>query len=511
MADNKTFYSRDDIESAHQKLTRAKQFVHQGQATEAERIYRQLILDYPEYYSAHRAIAGLYIHQKKFYLAYQHLSVALGGDNTDYYSMLNMEALTIELDMIRTGLKLSEDIEHLGEKMGLKKHSDVHHFNKGSLLLKNHEYAKAIIEFKWCLKSKPLSVEPALKLIKCYRDLGNYTAGLIVIEKFIKNKKVESNQFIYALSDFPAKFIKKNVRRYLFVAEKITPSNHEEKIGWTFSIAKLYHINGDYKKAWDKFCLANEMVKDDIKDKFQTNSQWEKEILSWAKNTDFKKTFFTENSSNTQPLYILGPSRSGKTSLEKALGWIPGIRKGLESKILSDSTAQAFNVGNRLPSGYLPHLPDELIPEFVNFYRSSYKENAQDSSIYTVTTPGLVTSVPSILSALPNAKFIFMKRNVHDIALRMFFTHYSNANYHSYDYKWCLNYVEWYYKLVDVWQNKFPDKVILIDYKTLVNNSAEQLKVILAFLEIEKPAPVDFGIPNDIGVSEPYLALIRGG
>jgi hypothetical protein len=165
-------------------------------------------------------------------------------------------------------------------------------------------------------------------------------------------------------------------------------------------------------------------------------------------------------------------------------------------------------VGDCLPSNYLPFLQDDLIPEFVNFYRSAFNEYAQGSSICTTTTPGYVSSVPAILSALPNAKFIFMKRDHQDIALRMFFRHYKNANFHSYDFTWALNYIKWYYELVDIWQAKFPKSVITIEYKTLLAQPDEQLKIILDFIGVKQAAPKSFAYPDDIGFSKPYQALI---
>ncbi|MEH6503414.1 MAG: sulfotransferase [Cycloclasticus sp.] len=508
MADKKVFYTNIEINTAYKQLCNAKELSENGQKATAENAYKQLLLQFPKYYAAHRGVAGLYIEQKRFYLAFEHLSIALGGDNLDYYSMVNLEALAFELGMFETGRKLSVDIEAVGSKLGLKKHSDVHYFNKGNLLYKTDSYQEAIVEFKKCLKSKPDNAQSALKLIECYKRIGEYQQGLQLIEKFLSKKHKKTNEFIYMLSDFPAQLILKNIRRYVAIAEKTVPANEEERIAKLLSLARYYHANKDFKKSWDSLSGANNIVKGQIKEQYANDSQWEKDLLSWAKNTKFKKPLADSNL-KTLPLFILGPSRSGKSSLETALGWLPGLKEGLESKLLSESTSHAFNVGNRLPSGYLPFLPDDLMPEFTNFYRSAFKEEAQNSSIFTTTTPGLVASVPTIIHALPNAKFIFLIRDYQDIALRMYFTHYNNSNHHSYDFKWSLNYIKWYYELVDTWKKKFPSSVMTINYESLIADPAEQIKTILDFLDIKEAVPESITLPNDCGFSTPYEALIN--
>tara|TARA_R110002111_G_scaffold77334_3_gene122828 strand:+ start:29919 stop:31454 length:1536 start_codon:yes stop_codon:yes gene_type:complete len=507
MADKKVFYTRTEINAAYKLLSNAKALANNGQKDTAENAYKQLLLQFPEYYAAHRGLAGLYIGQKRFYLAFEHLSIALGGDNLDYYSMLNLEALAFELGMFETGRKLSADIEAVGNKLGLKKHSDVHYFNKGNLLFKTDRYQEAIVEFKKCLKSKPDSAQAALKLIECYKRIGEYQQGLQLIEKFLSKKHKKTNEFIYMLSDFPARLITKNIRRYVTIAEKIAPKDKEERLAKLFALAKYYHANKDFKKSWGSLCEANNIVKKQIKEQYHNDSQWEKDLLKWAKNTKFKKPH-TDNILETLPLYILGPSRSGKSSLEGALGWLPGLKKGFESKLLSESTSHAFNVGDRLPSGYLPFLPDDLAPEFTNFYRSAFKESADNSSILTTTTPGLVASVPTIVHALPNAKFIFLIRNHQDIALRMYFTHYKNSNHHAYDVNWSLNYIKWYYELVDTWKKKFPDSVLTISYESLIAEPTEQIKTILDFLDIKETVPEGLTLPDDCGFSKPYQAML---
>lgn len=508
MPDIKINYTQEEIDKSFQALHQAKELSQRGQKADAEKLYKKLIAQFPNYYAAHRGLAGLYIEREEYTLAFQHLAITLGSDNFDYYSMINMEALTFELGMFETGCQLSQAIEKAGDTLGLKRHSDVHYFNKGHILLKSNEYEKAAVEFKKCLRLKPDNEKAALKLIECYKHTGKFQQGLELTEKFLNNKCKRRDEFICLLSDFPAPLISKNINRYLSLAETIEPLDDEVRLTKLFALARYYHINGAFGQSWATISEANNLVKKGVSKHYLNDAAWEKQLLRWAKNARFKKQPVPHNAPKTLPLYILGPSRSGKTSLEAALSWLPGLSNGYENKMLSNSTLRAFNAGDRLPSGYLPFLPDALMPEFVNFYRSEFRKYAQDASIYTTTTPGLVSSVPAIIHALPNAKFIFLQRNHKDIALRMYFTHYRHSNHHAYDFSWSMNYIKWYYEMVEIWRKKFPQAVIVVDYKTLVTETESQIKKILDFLGISEQIPGDLNIPDDSGFSEPYLDRI---
>ncbi len=508
MKENDLSFKLKDIESAYNTLMRAKNLSNKGEYKESEKICKELITNFPKYYAAHRELAKIYIEQKQFYSAFQHLALALSGDQSDYFSLLNLEALTYELEFFETGQDLSELIEIVGKKYGIKQHSDVHFLNKGKILLKNHEYINSAIEFEKCLHADPQNEEIALKLIESYEAIGKYKESLELIEKFISGSGSKKNNFIYLLSAFPKSLIQKNVKRYITIANNLNAEG-EEETQRLFSLARFYHMEKKYAQAWSEISKANERVKLTIGNKHLDDKNWEENILRWAKDTEFNVPPISDDEPETLPLYMLGPSRSGKSCLEKALEWIPGIKLGFENKLLSNATSRAFNTGDRLPATFLPFLPDQLLPEFVSCYRSMFRETTQGTKIFTTTTPGLITAVPAIVYALPKAKFIFLKRNPLDTAFRMYFKHYRNSHFHSYDINWSLDYIKWYYDLADIWRIKFPNAILTIEYESLVTKPTENINNIMTFLGINKKVPNDLVIPNDSGFSDPYHALYK--
>lgn len=508
MKDKDLIFSLKDIETAYARFVHAKELVESGEISKSEYIYKELISQYPKYYAAHRELAKIYIERKEYYLAFQELALALAGDQSDYFSLLNLEALSFELEMFETGRNLSELIEIVGEKNNIKQHSYVHFFNKGKILLENKDYSRATVEFERCLHENSKNEDAALKLVECYNSIGKNEEALHLIEKFISNKCKKMNNFIYLLSSFPRPLIQENIKRYISITEKLKFSKEDETNRF-FSLARFYHVDKCHDKAWEQITQANNNVKKTINKKYHDDRRWEEELLIWARDTQFDVSVAENDEPETLPLFMLGLSRSGKSSLEKALDWLPGARLGYENKLLSNATSQALNAGDRLPSGFLPFLPDTLLPKFVSFYRASFRENAKGASIYTTTTPGLITGVPAIIYALPKAKFIFMSRNPLDTAFRMYFTYYRNSHYHSYDIDWCLAYINWYDELVKTWEKKFPQAVMTVKYENLVTSPSENLKRILDFLEIKAKIPSDLMIPNDCSFSDPYHHIYK--
>ena len=507
MIDKKASYTLEEIKSSYQLLETGKAHIANGHESEAERIFRRLIDDFPEYYAAHRSLAGLYIKRKNYQLAFQHLALALAGDNLDYYSMLNLEAIAFELGQIDAGEQLSLMIETIGSQLGLKKHSDVHYFNKGNILLKKNEYKKASIEYKKCLRSKRNSEQPAIKLIRCYIHMGQHKEALALCESYLSKKPDRAFQFVQSIASLPTRFIKKNTKRYLRIANDFAPLDDEQQIMKMFTVAKYEHVSKNYKQAWSLVREANQRIRKDVEGAHLYTVEREKELMQWAKDLRVKKKTPQDNQSEAIPLYILGPSRSGKTSLETALEWLPGYRKGHECKILSQSTSHAFNTGDQLPSGALAMLPDDLMPEFANFYRSAFRQSAKDASVYTTTTPGLIGNVPAILYAKPDAKFIFLHRAPDDVAFRMFFTNYRTGNLYSYDLAWCRAYISWYYELVDIWSKKFQQSILIINYEEMINHPNLEVKRVLEFIGRDDKVPEDMEIPGDHGFSYPYLDM----
>jgi hypothetical protein len=87
------------------------------------------------------------------------------------------------------------------------------------------------------------------------------------------------------------------------------------------------------------------------------------------------------------PLFILGPSRSGKSSLEILMAQVPGVRRGYESRIVARAANMAAHAAGLPRKGTLADLPVDLENAFFRYFQAILEEHAKGSDIVTLTLP----------------------------------------------------------------------------------------------------------------------------
>jgi hypothetical protein len=215
----------------------------------------------------------------------------------------------------------------------------------------------------------------------------------------------------------------------------------------------------------------------------------------------------------TTSLFILGPSRSGKTSLEKLVGSGSRVKLGYENYLVHDATRRTNQFAGRLGDRDLLQLPVELYDDFTALYLAALNEKAPGCDIFTNTMPGLITRVGPILQAIPKARFVFVRRNVDDLAVRIFFKDYRRGNTYSYRLPDVYAYVAWYHRMEDMWAKKYPAHVMLVAYEDMVANPAAILARVTEFCGVAAPTGDLLDIGDDRNCAKPFremLAAHRG-
>jgi len=113
-----------------------------------------------------------------------------------------------------------------------------------------------------------------------------------------------------------------------------------------------------------------------------------------------------------------------------------------------------------------------------------------------------------IASIIPNVRFVLMRRDLRDIAFRIYMTKYLRANAYAYDLKSIGAYLEWYNQMMDLMAERFPDITVSVKYEDMVADPHAELRRVadLCGLAVsDRPVPE---LGDDRGVSLPYRALI---
>jgi hypothetical protein len=128
--------------------------------------------------------------------------------------------------------------------------------------------------------------------------------------------------------------------------------------------------------------------------------------------------------------------------------------------------------------------------------------------VFTNTRPGHLFNAGSIAAIFPNARFILVKRNLEDNALRIFMRKYARGNSYAYDLRTIREHLTWCHDMMDVLAEKLPHMVRVIHYEDMVADPAAALRTALELCGLAMPTKPVPEIGDDRGCAEPYRQLM---
>ena len=133
-----------------------------------------------------------------------------------------------------------------------------------------------------------------------------------------------------------------------------------------------------------------------------------------------------------------------------------GRRRGFESRLVEPAVRQAAQLSGLLTLNDLAELPASLDERFRHFYNQNIREFATgDARIVTDTHPGMITAIGQfVATTIPSAKFVFVRRDQFDTALRIFMKPYRRGNHYAYDIRTIFEHLAWYEAMIDLWCRK---------------------------------------------------------
>lgn len=228
-----------------------------------------------------------------------------------------------------------------------------------------------------------------------------------------------------------------------------------------FMKANLLMHRGDVAKAAGTFEKANTKKRAELFADGQNPESW-KEV--WHQPMMPLQEASSKEGCPLSVLLILGPSRSGKSTLEALLADNKAIVPRFE--------AVDFDVLKQAASTAVTSLSASEKTRIVR--RALYLEATRDRQIseklIVCTNPHLVHHVP-ILNTLLNEMFIvWIKRNTPDLMADIYTNMYARGNVYSYDIKSIGAYLQAYDDRMSLIERSLPNRVIRIGYQDMLDN-----------------------------------------
>jgi tetratricopeptide (TPR) repeat protein len=245
-------------------------------------------------------------------------------------------------------------------------------------------------------------------------------------------------------------------------------SNIQDQSQRLFFEANLFTHNGEYEEAFKRFVEANHIksneIASDVENLTQNYDKIVNRIQGWSPHI-LKQTEYS-----LKKLFLLGPSRSGKSSLEKLLMRIPKIYPMYEN--ISLNTLQELEVGSKEVKTFdMAEL----------FCKDEHRLLGDGYSFVTSTLPESMFHIDRLLDGLVNSFCILVKRDQTDVASEIFTREYRNGNFFSYNHSSIQDYLNTYSVIWEEIKRKAPHRTLEIEYEDILMKPKEILDQINQF------------------------------
>ncbi len=253
-----------------------------------------------------------------------------------------------------------------------------------------------------------------------------------------------------------------------------------EKIQLNFALGKAYEDIKNYEKSFKFYSDGNKFLANGTSEKLMSEIEQFENIKTQFSNFMPAKTGRKREKlfDTISPVFIVGMPRSGTTLVEQILASHSEVEPLGELTNFHSALAHSKCVERAI-----------CAEDFYNIgahYLDSIRYKKSEKRYFTDKMPFNFLWIGFILMAIPNAKIIHISRDPMAVCWSNFKTYFSNNNatYHT-----CLNAIGTYYKsyeeLMVFWEDLFPDKMYHQSYENLTQDTEDNIRKILAYLELE--------------------------
>jgi Flp pilus assembly protein TadD len=237
-----------------------------------------------------------------------------------------------------------------------------------------------------------------------------------------------------------------------------------------FFRANVFKHRGDLDASFDELCKANHLKWESVREQAEIEHAEQTDSLDRIKHWHPKNRVVTND--QLVKLIIVGPSRSGKSLLERLIVESSQVKPLYET--FSKSYAPKSGSNNGIDVGKL--FEDLYLENEVDLLTKGYKA-------VTTTNPGQVFYADYLLDNLVNSYFLIISRDERDNVAEIFAMDYTNGNSYSYSQNSIKRYLAIYSAICDELYKKAPAQCIRLSFQDLVSKPKQTLSGVADFLQ----------------------------
>jgi tetratricopeptide (TPR) repeat protein len=275
---------------------------------------------------------------------------------------------------------------------------------------------------------------------------------------------------------------------------KSSTSSPDKNIFMYYALGKELEDLGRWKESFDYYKKAGEAVLSSAKYDVADDIRVIDSIIKTC-NVDWISRGTPSNHPKTSaktPVFIVGLPRTGTTLVERILSSHSQVESADETFFMQMAIRHVSGAGgiNELDETIIKNAADKDIHLIAEHYMASVEYRLTGQSLFIDKFPYNFLYLGFIAKAFPKARIIYLKRNPMDACFAMF-----KQSFFKFAYS--LDDLGRYYvaqdKLRKHWQSVIGNRLIEVDYESLVTAQVADTKEILSKLGLEfEPACLEF-------------------
>jgi len=376
----------------------------------------------------------------------------------------------------------------------------------GDVCREECEYELARDAYGQALALDPTLVPAAIGLGWSLMDLGEPAEAARVFEGLV-TRGVRLIEPLRALAALPASAVGLDLQEHLDRAERDAGESKEE-FETTAAFLRVIALDRAerHPEAWRHAVEANRRVFRGLDGNVRRLA--ERRGNSLAALRAHPGGVAPGSSAQPVSLFILGPSRSGKTMMEKLVSGLSGVKRGYENPIVENAVRRTCHSSSLPPESLLERLPPQFHPLCRDIYADELARRVVSANVFTNTNPGAINEAARMIEAFGNVRFILMKRNLEDNLLRIYMRRYTTGNAYAYDLKAARDHIVWYGEMTDLMAEKFPNIVRVIRYEEMISDPAAALRAAAQLCGLPAPVEPPPTLAGDAGCAGAYRRLM---
>jgi tetratricopeptide (TPR) repeat protein len=485
------------------RLQQAEQLRQKGQFDDAQSICESLLQLHPDYAGALHTLGLIAGDREDHQQALNYLVRAAMLNPHSWMTLTALSGVYLRLGAVEKAK------ETIGQARQIEPKQAAVFLLQGDIFREDREYEFARDAYRHALAIDPNLVAAEIGLGWCLADLGEYRQATEVFESLVQ-RGTPLVEPLRALASLPATAVRIDLLRPL---EKVRRQQDESAAQFERAIAFIramgLHRAGLHGQAWEQAVQANRSVFAAVQDELKRLDDMRR-VSRVALQQYRGHGGFPGGGDARQPmsLFILGPSRAGKTTMEKLVSTLPGVKRGYENPIVENAVRRTFQISALPPDSALSSLPAPAHPLCRTLYREELERRLAGKVVFTNTNSGCLFEAVHIASVFANVRFIFVKRNVEDNLLQIFMREYQAGNPYAYDLKAARQHISWQHQIIDLMAEKFPDIVRVIQYEDMLANLMVYLRTAAELCGLSIPNGLLPTVAGDPGCSAPYRQLM---